>query len=173
MDLSVYKTGFAWSTQPLIIDPFDEESIISAMDAGRKFDLPALLRPAQSYLFAVEQRIVVPDNLMGLICLRSTLARLSLTAPPTIADPGFRGFLTMELTNASPNYIRIHPSMFLWDMVMVPSLESVYTGRYQDQGPGVAPPKALDWEREQAKHQAILDASSLPNDPEQTNEVPS
>lgn len=104
--------------------------------------LSMVLQPWQRILLASLETVYIPPDKCGLITLRSTWARLGLMAPPTVADPGFKGQLTMEVINTSVHPILIRSGDSLWGLIMVPSQEPMYQGRYQDQA-GIQIPKAL------------------------------
>ena len=125
------------------IDPHDQNSIDTCYSWRL---LPFNLPPQRRILASTIERVVFTSNQYGIVCLRSTWARLGLLAPPTIVDPGFRGFLTMELFNANLSPIIIRPGDYVWNLLVVetphPILE-MYKGRYQDQKDGVKLPIPL------------------------------
>lgn len=106
--------------------------------------LPMVIPPLRRILASTIETVEVPPGVIGLICLRSTWARLGLTAPPTVADPGFKGTLTMEIFNGSCHGIRIEPGMRVWSIsyLKLGVDEPLYAGRYQGQT-GLQLPKAL------------------------------
>lgn len=55
-----------------------------------------------------EQRLIIPDNIAALVVNKSTYGRLHCVQHGTYVDPGFEGFLTLELVNLSdrPVFIR-------------------------------------------------------------------
>ena len=122
------------------VDPFDQASI-DAVYRWRR--LPKALRPLQRALLATRDEIQIAEGRLGLIQLRSTWARLGLISPPTVADPDFRGALTMEVFNASASSILIPPFERIWSMHLVASDDPPYRGRYQGQQ-GITLPKALE-----------------------------
>ena len=128
------------------IDPHNQASVDCSFD-----DWPALeqtevkvLERHQRALFSVQEYIEMPEEYFGLVCLRSTWARLGLLAPPTIIDPGFRGYLTMEMWNSNERGIMIRTGDKVWTLVMLPAANlPPYNGRYQGQKEGVTLPKAF------------------------------
>lgn len=87
--------------------------------------------------------MALPEGMAGIICLRSTWARIGLIAPPTIADPGFLGTLTMEVYNANQSPVLIREGDSIWHMLIVTALfEELYVGRYQGQN-SLTLPKAI------------------------------
>ena len=59
------------------------------------------LAPGQFILAAGMEYLRMPDNVLGRVCDKSTLARRGLAAQNTVVEPGWEGFLTLELTNHS------------------------------------------------------------------------
>lgn len=70
-----------------------------------------LLRPGDFILGATLERVEIPNNVVGRIEGKSSLARLGITAHITAGylDPGFRGNVTLEIVNLWPRPIRIWP----------------------------------------------------------------
>ena len=149
MDLTV--DGEIWTENPSMItqfiDPYRTEHINELFSLTPfKFEVGTHLWPKTFYLLCTRETIEIPEDKVGLICLRSTWARLGLLAPPTIADAGFRGTLTMEVYNSLTfGRIRIRKGDAMWHLLMLPrdASEALYEGRYQNQGPGVTLPKAF------------------------------
>lgn len=89
--------------------------------------------------------IVMPDDVAGLATLRSTWARLGLSAPPTTVDAGFEGQLTIEIVGSSFP-VRLYPGERFLHLVLVkmtsPAVKP-YNGEYNGQR-GVRLPKIFD-----------------------------
>ncbi len=130
------------SVQVGVIDPYNQRIINTSFEYPLL--LPDAIPPRRRWLLGTTEPVSIPAGYIGLICLRSTWARLGLMAPPTIADPGFQGYLTMEVFNSGTQPVIIRPGDYLWSMTMLTApFESAYQGRYQDQPSGVTLPKAL------------------------------
>ena len=81
------------------------------------------------------ETVCLPDDLVGLVNLRSTFARLGLTLPPTIVDAGFCGQVTIEIVG-SEFPVRVYPGQRFLHLVLVKTTSPVarpYRGRYQGQ----------------------------------------
>lgn len=123
------------------IDPHDGKSIRQAFTES--YELPCLLPPGRRALLASHETVHIPRKRIGLICLRSTWARLGFMSPTTIADAGFHGQLTMEVYNVAQRAILIRPGDIIWSMTfLITKRLRVYRGRYQMQK-GITLPKAL------------------------------
>ena len=65
-----------------------------------------LLHPNQTVLSTSLEYFKLPNNLIGIISMRSSYARLGLSISSTL-EPGYCGCVSLELTNTSKNAIRI------------------------------------------------------------------
>jgi dCTP deaminase len=144
MDLPVGNKVIVHHSDPTrIIDPYEQsriDSLFQQPETFTEFRFP----PGVSALLATEDEVEIPETSEGFIQLRSTWARLGLLSPPTIADPGFHGTLTLEVFNASGSIVLIRPGDSLWSLHLVSASRGtpLYDGRYQGQT-GVTIPKAL------------------------------
>ena len=59
------------------------------------------LMPGEFVLLATVERFNMPRRLLGVVHDKSTWARLGIAVQNTVIEPGWRGFLTLELTNHS------------------------------------------------------------------------
>lgn len=139
MDLHI-KDEAALLVNPASIDP---DTLVPYGVKFKPISLPAYLYPGKAILLTTVEVVSIPVFFSGLIGMRSTYARLGLLTPPTVADPGFEGTLTLELYNASPNIILLQPGDSIWHILLVSTpFEPKYSGRYQHQS-GLTLPKSL------------------------------
>ena len=155
MDLHVYdeivRDNIANPGETL--DAFDQFSINRAFDPPTFLSQSNIISSLERVLLSTIEEVEIPAKHVGLVMLRSTWARLGLTAPATFADPGFYGTLTMEIFNSNKWGITIQPGTALWTLVLVPApFEPLYEGRYQGQTAGVTLPKALSVENDMYKY---------------------
>ncbi|ARM75174.1 dCTP deaminase [Acidianus manzaensis] len=71
----------------------------------RRFDDYAELN-GRTYLFESCEELKMPNDLAGLITLRSTLARNGFFAPPTVIDAGYNGRITLAISSLYHNKIK-------------------------------------------------------------------
>ena len=86
-------------------------------------------------LVASLERVELSNNLLGILHLRSSLAREGLFASLALVDPGFRGQLTVSLYNAGDSPVLLkHGERFIQLSLFRLSKPATrnYTGRYQD-----------------------------------------
>lgn len=78
----------------------------------------------------------MPNNLVGIVHDKSTWARLGLTVQNTVIDPGFKGGLTLELTNHGNGQIHIVKGTPIAQIIfhlLDQETEIPYNGKYQNQ----------------------------------------
>lgn len=140
--LCIDQQGNAWSSGPLIT-PFTERRVINF----RSFGLSAcsydcrisdgLIVPVgESRLAATLERFCLPANICGSVLDKSTHARIFLSAFNTHLDPGWEGFLTVELSNLGQYPVFFEPGdpliqvKFEW---LDEPTDLPYQGKYQNQ----------------------------------------
>lgn len=78
----------------------------------------------------------MPPTFMAFVCDKSTLARCGLSVQNTVIEPGWRGFLTLELFNQSDQHIDLKKNQPIAQIVFMRRswiFGRKYTGKYQDQ----------------------------------------
>ena len=94
-----------------------------------------LLEPNSTYLIHTVEYIGLPDNIAGVVGIRSSMARLGLYVPVTYVDPGFQGQLTIELrTGHIP--VRVRPGtplVYLALFYLKSPAKKPYAGVYNGQ----------------------------------------
>lgn len=101
-----------------------------------------VIRPGDFRLASTVERFVMPKNILGIVHDKSTWARRGIALQNTVIEPGWEGYLTLEITNHGNEVIRIEQGspiaqiVFHWldQPTMLP-----YTGKYQDQASGPQP----------------------------------
>ena len=76
-------------------------------------DEPFILHPGEFVLGSTLERVAVPDDLVARLEGKSSLGRLGLLIHSTAGyvDPGWDGYLTLELSNVANLPITIYPGM--------------------------------------------------------------
>lgn len=94
-----------------------------------------VLHPDQFALGVTRERITVPENMVGLMVGKSSLARLGLQVESAgFFDPGFTGRGTMEFKNLASVPIVLVPGLPICQFSfqqLVDHAERPYAGRYQ------------------------------------------
>ncbi len=100
-----------------------------------RIDRDLTLLPHQRELAASIERVELSDRLLGILHIRSSLAREGLFASLALVDPGFRGQLTVSLYNAGDSHVNLKRGERFIQLSLLrlnrPARQG-YTGRYQD-----------------------------------------
>ncbi|MDQ3694885.1 MAG: dCTP deaminase [Chloroflexota bacterium] len=96
------------------IDPRRPQSIGDAMrtiEVGP--DEPFIMQPGDFALASTVETLTLPDDLLGRLEGRSSIARLGITVHSTAAvfEPGWVGTATMELSNLGRMAVALYPGM--------------------------------------------------------------
>lgn len=90
----------------------------------------------------------IPHDVMPHVVDKSSWARRGLCVQNTVIEPGWRGYLTIELTNHSMDGIAIQKGMPICQLVFHQLSEPTqlpYNGKYQDQPHGITP-AIMEWD---------------------------
>ncbi|SRR5258708_38107636 len=94
-------------------------------------------------LASTEEYFIMPNNVAAVVHDKSTWARCGLSVFNTWIDPGWRGFLTLELvnhSNATLNFKKGTPIAQIVFHYINGTPEKLYDGKYQDQPKGITQP---------------------------------
>lgn len=100
------------------------------------------LEPGEFLLAAAKEYFIMPRDVQGVVHDKSTWARRGLGAFNTIIDPGFEGYLTLELVNNSSQRIALLDMIPIVQVVfhlLDEPAERAYDGKYQFQEAGPQP----------------------------------
>lgn len=132
-----------------IIHPLHERTVVNGLTYGlgpAGYDVrvsSGLIIPAHYFLLAATvERFTMPTNVVGFVHDKSTWARRGIALQNTVIEPGWRGYLTLEITNHSDKSITINahdPIAQIVFHLMTDYAEAPYSGKYQDQLPGPQP----------------------------------
>lgn len=98
-----------------------------------------LVEPGGFLLASTIEHFTMPTNTVGYVKDKSTWARRGLFVQNTVIEPGWRGFLTLEITNSSDKSIWLVKGMPIAQIVFHFTDEPVelsYSGKYHDQERG-------------------------------------
>jgi dCTP deaminase len=96
------------------IDPRQPQSIGEAMRTIEvEDDEPFIMQPGDFALASTIESLELPDDLLGRLEGRSSIARLGITVHSTAAvfEPGWTGTATMELSNLGRMAVALYPGM--------------------------------------------------------------
>lgn len=95
--------------------------------------------PGEFHLASTIEHFTMPNDHLAMVADKSTWAREGLAVQHTVIEPGWRGWLTLELTNHGPDPITLHCGHPIAQIVfhrLDQPTELPYNGRYQDQEAG-------------------------------------
>lgn len=138
-----------------IIKPFHERTIYNGMSYGLShcgYDIRLKQKwnfhPYEYAVLSSVEHFDMPDHIMGRVCDKSSWARQGITVQNTIIEPGWRGYLTLEICNNKDSHIFIEAGMPIAQIVFefLDHAVAGYNGKYQDQ-----PDHPVAWISEKAK----------------------
>lgn len=136
------------------LSPFKEKYIdsngcscgLSVAGYDITLDHDVLMKANGFALVAAEQHFEMPDDVLGVVHDKSSLARKGICVQNTVIEPGWRGYLTMEITNHTDADMWLYQgnaiAQVLFHRLDEPAVP--YAGKYQDQGRGVQKPLKED-----------------------------
>lgn len=127
--------------------PFNERAVFNGMSFGLSsagYDV----RVAETFWLTQDQRFVLastveefnmPNDLIGMVHDKSSWARRGVSLFNTVIEPGWRGFLTLEIVYHGRDDIRVERGSPIAQIVFMRLTEPTtmpYNGKYQDQKEG-------------------------------------
>src|SRR6266705_4623021 len=98
-------------------------------------DQSLVLRPGQRALVATIERVELSEKFLGILHIRSSLAREGIVASLALVDPGFRGQLTVSLHNAGDRFVSLRKGERFIQLSLLrlgrPATQT-YAGKYQN-----------------------------------------
>jgi dCTP deaminase len=127
IDVRLADEFIVYSAQdiPYVIDPYKKHNIEITEQPGLNIIIEKitsksfLIKPGQFVLAATLEYFELPDDIVASIEGKSSLARLGLAIHSTGGwiDAGFRGTITLEMTNVNKYPIRLHAYMPIGQVV--------------------------------------------------------
>jgi len=129
-----------------IFEPFSDRAKFNGMSygvgpAGYDVRLDQEVRiPANGFALASTlEKFTMPTDLLGIVHDKSTLARLGIALQNTVIEPGWVGYLTLEITNHGTEEMVLPEGSPIAQIIfhVLDSEASVaYDGKYQNQKRG-------------------------------------
>jgi dCTP deaminase len=116
---------------------------LSSASYDVRIDQNLILWPGRFALASTMEMFNMPLDLAAVVMDKSTNARRGLCCQNTFVDPGFRGWLTIELTNHSWRFIRLVKGDAIAQIVFhqLDHPTKGYAGKYQNQQRGAQFPR--------------------------------
>jgi len=141
-----------------IISPFHEKTVQRGMSFGvshagydirislasdrdmmlRQLPQPIKLKPGEARLFGSVEKFTMPLDVIGFVKDKSTWARRFLACQNTVIEPGWEGYLTIELTNHGSETLEIFHGDPIAQVIFnrIDRPVEGYKGKYQGQEAG-------------------------------------
>lgn len=97
-----------------------------------------ILEPGGFLLVSSLERVSIPKDLQVIVHDKSSLARQGLALQNTVLEPGWNGYITLELSNHGGKTLFLKRGQPIAQLVfhqLDQMTNRPYTGKYQDQGP--------------------------------------
>lgn len=107
--------------QVVCLDPRDPESLRLASERiVVPPDQAFILHPGEFGLGTTIEEVDIPADLVATVDGRSSIGRMAVVVHATAGfiDPGFRGQVTLELSNIGPIPVRLYPGMRVAQLVL-------------------------------------------------------
>lgn len=136
-DIRVGKIDRRQSTgiREIITDGRGREIDVTPVGGARVPAQEWKLRPQDFLLCSSLEYFEIPHDVIGFVCDKSTLARKGLALQNTVLEPGWRGFITLELSYHSVEHLTIRVGQPIGQVVFqyldFPTVLP-YEGKYQD-----------------------------------------
>lgn len=117
---------------------------LSSASYDVRVDQDILLWPGRFVLASTIEVFDMPHHLAAIVHDKSTLARRGICVQNTFIDPGFKGWLTLEITNHSWRFWRMRkgdPVAQIVFHVLDEPTNAPYRGKYQQQERGAQKPR--------------------------------
>ncbi len=126
--------------------PIHKRTVFNGMSFGLSsagYDIriaeDVLLWPFSFQLASSVEKFCMPNDIVAVVHDKSTWARLGLSVQNTVIEPGWKGYLTLELKLQSFRFLRIKAgtpiAQVLFHKLDEPT-DTPYNGKYQDQCSG-------------------------------------
>lgn len=126
-----------------VFTPFSERAKFRGMSYGlgpAGYDIRVkeelVLLPNSWALASSVEHFDMPHDVLGMVADKSTWARLGLAVQNTIIEPGWKGYLTLELSNHGYETLHITPESPIAQIILLQldePAEKPYDGKYQNQ----------------------------------------
>lgn len=119
------------------IDPYDKNDN-DYTELHRVEEGAFTIHPGEFVLATIQERVEMPNDLIGIVDGRSSLGRLGIIIQTAATvDAGFKGKVTLELANIGKMPVNLYPGMRICRMTfhkLSGECDKPYKGKYLNQG---------------------------------------
>ncbi len=131
----------------VVLDPKNIDPLAFEDVQGLSVDIPP-----NGFVLAVSiEEMHIPDDVMATVYTKSSYARAGISMQLTPLEPGWRGFVTVEIGNTTPHWSRVYAEEGLMQILFQKGsmpCERTYANKndgqaskYQNQGPEIVLPR--------------------------------
>ncbi|MCL4366544.1 dCTP deaminase [Patescibacteria group bacterium] len=118
-----------------------ETKLVAEYLEDKKIQKEIVIKPGQYYLVQTVESVNTPLDLMPIVHTRTSLFRAGLLLLNSKTDPGYKGKLTMGLTNLSPFAVKLQMGARICNIVFHKIKGKTVKYRGQHQGGRISPKK--------------------------------
>ncbi|MEJ2243181.1 MAG: dCTP deaminase [Candidatus Bathyarchaeota archaeon] len=125
----------ALKTGELKLEPSDLSACLNPAGYDLRCSEEVVLKPKDYLLLATLEKVELGLNLVAFMHIRSSLAREGIVGSFAVIDPGFRGQLTLHLSNMGDKEIKFKKGERIVQIVfhhLSNTAKKGYNGSYQD-----------------------------------------
>ena len=144
---TIRRLGLLYPLREKYIDPNGCSCGLSIAGYDITLDHNARFAPHSFVLVSSQEQFMLPPNVLGVVHDKSSLARKGLAVQNTVLEPGWRGYLTMEITNHTDQAFYLVEGSAVAQVVfhfLDEPAEQPYRGKYQNQQRGPQAPLKED-----------------------------
>ena len=136
----VPKPGRVIDPKHFPVEVMEDLEVTHSLTDGSYVDMP----PHSFALCHTVEYFRIPLNVLSLVIGKSTYARSSLILNCTPLEPGWHGFITLEITNTNPLPARLYINEGIGQVLFFegdePPMNGYGNGKYQNQDGGIQTP---------------------------------
>jgi len=146
-EFSYLAEGYISDVTDCILDPLEPNPSSSWISTTLAEDDAFIIPPNGLVLGHSVEKFSMPEDVIAVCLGKSTYARLGLVCNVTPLEPGWVGYLTIELTNTSSRPLAVHVNQGIAQLLFfkgdMPSVSYAdRAGKYQNQPKGVVHSRA-------------------------------
>lgn len=126
-----------------LVFPWHEKTLCNGMSYGLgpagydvRIKQSVYLKAGGFHLASTIEHFNMPDDIIATVCDKSSWARIGVCVQNTVIEPGWRGYLTIEITNHTQYDRVIHAGSPICQILfcfLAEPTQMPYDGKYQDQ----------------------------------------
>ncbi len=113
IDLRLGNVSYEYELNQYILgEPIEEKDVVR-----REFET-RLLKNGETAFVGIFEKILIPNNMIGIIFPRSSITRLGVHIATTYMNPGYEGFMPLTITNQMGRDVILKPGCRVAQLVL-------------------------------------------------------